>query len=436
MRIATIPAAIALVVIASRAAAQSTEARDTSAPSAGSPFQPTDPNAPAGPPSTEGRLPPIPADAQRVVDQWRQDLASVVEQLRIMQQSYRDSGHAEEAAAIALQVRALRPQSQSSNSTAVADLVNEGLADRDMPIVMSRFRDHVGEALTFVVRGRDDQPVWGTTIYTDDSALETAAVHAGLLRAGQTAIVKVGPAPGQPRYEASVQNGVQSLAFAEHAGSYRFVSASISRPTRTTAMTSYRDLVGHSITLPVVGVVSNNVWGSDVYTDDSLPAAAAVHAGVLAPGEFGFVKVTLMPGQAQYESSARNGITSRSFAAWEGSFRIERASEPWTVQLPFGEDSSRLVDLAVLRGRPGTSFDVQVVGATAGSLWGTDAYTDDSSIAVAAVHAGLLKRGEAGLVHVVIGRGRESYAGSERNGVRSQPYGKYEGTFIVERVPK
>jgi len=32
--------------------------------------------------------------------------------------------------------------------------------------------------------------------------------------------------------------------------------------------------------------------------------------------------------------------------------------------------------------------------------------------------------------------GRESYAGSERNGIRSQAYGKYEGTFTVERVPK
>ncbi|HEV3139473.1 MAG TPA: LCCL domain-containing protein [Vicinamibacterales bacterium] len=71
-----------------------------------------------------------------------------------------------------------------------------------------------------------------------------------------------------------------------------------------------------------------------------------------------------------------------------------------------------------------------------GSVWGTGIYTDDSSIAAAAVHAGLLKPREIGFVRVVVDDGRESYAASESNGVKSQPYGMWEGSFRLERVAK
>ena len=325
-------------------------------------------------------LPPLTEDAQRLLDQWKQAQAGIIDQLRFLQLTYRDAGHAEDAAAIAAQVRAL--QQRSSSGVAIADLVNEGLPNRDEPVTMSIFRNHAGETLSFAIRGRDDQPVWGTTTYTDVSGLETAAVHAGLLRAGQSGIVKVTPLPGQDRYDAANQNGVLSSASGRYDGSYRITSVALVKPVRSASLSSYRDLVGHSITMPAVGAVAGSVWGSDVYTDDSSAGAAAVHAGVLSPGEFAFLKVTLMPGQA------RNGVTSQSYERFDGSFRVERAPEPWIVQLPGGEDASRVVPMTSLRGRTGTSFVVQVVGSASGSVWGTDVYTDDSSIAAAAVHAG------------------------------------------------
>jgi LCCL domain len=377
---------------------------------------------------------PLSPDAQRLVDQWKQDQANIVEQLRFLQLTSRDTGHAEDAAAIAVQVRAIQRGGQPVVTNATADLVHEGLPNRDAPVVMSMFRDHAGETLSFAVRGRDDQPVWGTTTYADDSGLETAAVHAGLLRAGQTGIVKVAPMAGQERYEASNQNGVQSSAYGAQKGSFRFVSVSVVKPVRSSSMSSYRDLVGQSITIPTIGAIDGRVWGTDVYTDDSPVAAAAVHAGVLAPGEFGFVKITLLPGQARYEGSPRNGVSSQNFDAFAGSFRLERASDPGVVQLPAGEDASHVVPIGALRSRPGTSFVVRVVGAEGGTIWGSDLYTDDSSLAVAAVHAGLLKPGEAGLVRVTLEPGRDSYAGSERNGIRSANYGKYPGSYRIERT--
>ena len=381
-------------------------------------------------------LPPLTEDAQRLLDQWKQDQASIVEQLRFLQLTYRDAGRAEDAAAIAAQVRALQQRIPAVSGSATAELVNEGLPNRDAPVTMSLFRDKAGETLSFAIRGRDDQPVWGTTTYTDDSGLETAAVHAGLLRAGQSGIVKVSPLPGQDRYDATNQNGVQSNAYARQRGSYRFAGVSITTPARSSSISSYRDLVGHSVTLPAVGAASGSVWGTDVYTDDSSPGAAAVHAGVLSAGEFGFLKVTLMPGQPRYDGSPRYGVTSQSFGPFDGSFRVERAQEPYTVELPGGEDASRIVPLSALRSRPGSSFIVQVVGAASGSVWGTGAYTDDSSIAAAAVHAGLLKPGELGFLRVTTEGPRESFAASEKNGVKSNAYGKFDGSFRLARVTK
>src|SRR5260370_1999217 len=46
----------------------------------------------------------------------------------------------------------------------------------------------------------------------------------------------------------------------------------------------------------------------------------------------------------------------------------------------------------------GTKLSVRLTGSVAGPVWGTDIYTADSALAAAAVHAGLLKPGETGLV--------------------------------------
>src|SRR5262249_40919647 len=58
-----------------------------------------------------------------------------------------------------------------------------------------------------------------------------------------------------------------------------------------------------------------------------------------------------------------------------------------------------------------------------------------SSVAMAAVHAGLLKVGEKGLVRVTVLAGQSSYRGSARNGITSSSYGTWQGSFRVEAGP-
>ncbi|MEY4212576.1 MAG: hypothetical protein RL458_801, partial [Pseudomonadota bacterium] len=71
------------------------------------------------------------------------------------------------------------------------------------------------------------------------------------------------------------------------------------------------------------GTSSGSVWGSGTYTDDSAIGKAAVHAGVLAIGQTGVVKVTLKGPQSSFASTSQNGITTSSYGSWGGSYTIE-----------------------------------------------------------------------------------------------------------------
>ena len=78
-------------------------------------------------------------------------------------------------------------------------------------------------------------------------------------------------------------------------------------------------------------------------------------------------------------------------------------------------------------------FDCPAGGTTASEIWGGDdgQYTDDSSICVAAVHAGLITPARGGTVHVTTTEGLDSYGGSTANGVTSTPWGAWGTSFEV-----
>jgi hypothetical protein len=67
-------------------------------------------------------------------------------------------------------------------------------------------------------------------------------------------------------------------------------------------------------------------------------------------------------------------------------------------------------------------------------VWGTKTYTTDSDLAMVAVHAGVLKPGETGVVKVTFYPGQKKYVGSVKNGVTSSNWGTFDLSFGVERV--
>ena len=85
-------------------------------------------------------------------------------------------------------------------------------------------------------------------------------------------------------------------------------------------LVAYRDKVGQIFQLTLTGTLTGSVWGTDIYTDDSVLACAAVHAGVVLPGQTKVVTVTILSGQSSYQGSVRNGVTSSSYGTWPGSY--------------------------------------------------------------------------------------------------------------------
>jgi hypothetical protein len=83
----------------------------------------------------------------------------------------------------------------------------------------------------------------------------------------------------------------------------------------------------------------------------------------------------------------------------------------------------------------GTELLFEVTGNTDGTIWGTDVYTGDSPLAVAAVHAGLVRPGERGIVRVTIVDGLNvAFTGSHQNGVWSEDYEDYPIGYRLSRA--
>ena len=65
--------------------------------------------------------------------------------------------------------------------------------------------------------------IYGTGVYTDDSKVCTAAVHAGLITVASGGTVTIKILPGRPSYAASTRHGVTSQAYGSWSASYSFV---------------------------------------------------------------------------------------------------------------------------------------------------------------------------------------------------------------------
>ena len=249
---------------------------------------------------------------------------------------------------------------------------------------------------------------------------------------------------------------------------------------------------------------SGNLYGSGIYTLDSVLSLAAVHSGLLSPGEQGTLAVLMVQPQSQFIGSSQNGLTSAaraySYPAFgflgltptitqhprgqgaltggSAGFSVAATSRTGPLRYQWRRNGSDLLDqtnatlslsnlssadsgqydavvsnpdgstvslrapLAVLS--PGTipQTGVSVCGATNGAiifamvvgnttdgLWGDSVYTCDSSLASAAVHAGVLKSGQAGAVAVVALPGQSQYESTTRNGVTSTAFGPFYASY-------
>lgn len=80
----------------------------------------------------------------------------------------------------------------------------------------------VGKSFHFHVTGSNQGPVWGTDVYTSDSHLATAAVHAGALEAGEEGVVRVSFVNmAGMAVVGTVRNGVMTMNWGPYQIGYR-----------------------------------------------------------------------------------------------------------------------------------------------------------------------------------------------------------------------
>src|SRR5262249_7307564 len=87
-------------------------------------------------------------------------------------------------------------------------------------------------------------------------------------------------------------------------------------------LTTYQGQVGKTFILKVTGAVKGTVWGTDKYTLDSNLATAAMHAGVVKPGQTKNVTVRILGAQAAFVGSVRNGVSSNNYTMYPGAYEF------------------------------------------------------------------------------------------------------------------
>jgi len=81
--------------------------------------------------------------------------------------------------------------------------------------------DQPGNTFYFRLTGAIEGMVWGTDTYTGDSVLAAAAVHAGAVKAGETAVIKVTVMKPLAQYQGSTRNGVTTHEFGRFGTAYK-----------------------------------------------------------------------------------------------------------------------------------------------------------------------------------------------------------------------
>ncbi len=82
------------------------------------------------------------------------------------------------------------------------------------------------------------------------------------------------------------------------------------------------DLVGATYYFRITGTADGTVWGTDVYTRDSSLGAAAVHMGLLKPGQSAVLRVTVVPPLDAYPGSTRNGVTTTDYGGFPHAWKL------------------------------------------------------------------------------------------------------------------
>ena len=174
--------------------------------------------------------------------------------------------------------------------------------------------------------------VWGTDVYSIDSHVCRAALHAGAVGPAGGA-VRVIILPGLGAYLGNTRNGVESRDYGPWTASFQVTAvqqqASTAIPAPDAACPA--NFLGQTAPLachcPAESIAAGTVRGAGVYASNSALCRAARHAGVIGP-EGGLVNAIPAPGVPAYAATTANGVTTEASGAGAASFSFRRVPPP------------------------------------------------------------------------------------------------------------
>jgi hypothetical protein len=186
-----------------------------------------------------------------------------------------------------------------------------------------------GTRLTFVCPAVDGRAsVHGTDVYTADSGVCAAAVHAGALKLGQPGVVTLVFGGAAASFRGSERNGVTTSSYGAWPNTYTFVTDGT--PGRISWQTVWNQIPADfadpiTVECPAGGRLGGALWGTDTYTKDSTICLAGVHSGAITAEKGGVVTVTRAPGLRSYAATERFGVRSAEYGNYPDAFTVRAA---------------------------------------------------------------------------------------------------------------
>jgi hypothetical protein len=112
----------------------------------------------------------------------------------------------------------------SSNEAPKKERISSKYIPIDWNDNVARLRGRLEQDFSFkcAPNGRASS-VWGTDVYTDDSKVCSAGVHAGLITVKDGGVVTLRIKPGEEYYIGSKRNGISSQKYGQFSSSYTFI---------------------------------------------------------------------------------------------------------------------------------------------------------------------------------------------------------------------
>ena len=158
--------------------------------------------------------------------------------------------------------------------------------------------------------------IYGTYIYSFDSPACIAAIHAGVLKTGESGKLLIRALPGFPFYQGTMQYEIQSTSIDKSDYSFSVEQAPpvIQIDCKETAsIPQFAGTLGMKFLVRCpenCSKIPHNVFGNNLYSGDSSICQSAIHAGALND-RGGEVQFMIEPGQKLYFGIRAFGIDSK-----------------------------------------------------------------------------------------------------------------------------